>query len=141
MPHITAPLAQSARSTASTSKRLLAGRVVSAVPILFMTFDGGVKLFNIAPVVDASRQLGYAVSLAPAIGILALVCTAIYAIPRTSVLGAILLTGYLGGATASQVRIGAGVFPVFFPVMIGALVWGGLFLRESRLAALLPSRS
>jgi DoxX-like family len=141
MPQINARLAQSASSTASTSKRLLAARIISAVAILFLTFDGAIKQVKIAPVVDAFPQLGYPISLAPSIGILALVCTAVYAIPRTSVLGAVLLTGYLGGAIASQVRIGAGLFPVFFPLIIGALVWGGLFLRENRLAGLLPSRS
>jgi hypothetical protein len=110
------------------------------VPILFLTFDAVVKLVKIAPVVDAFAQLGYPISLAPAIGVLALACTAVYAIPRTSVLGAVLLTGYLGGAIATQVRIGAGVFPVFFPLIIAALVWGGLYLREEKLRALLPSR-
>jgi hypothetical protein len=133
-------LAPSAPRTASLSKRLLAGRIISAVPILFLIFDAVIKLVKIAPVVDAFGQLGYPLSLAPTIGVLALVCTAIYAIPRTSVLGAVLLTGYLGGAIASQVRIGAGVFNVFFPIIIGSLIWGGLHLREDRLRAILPTQ-
>ena len=80
-------------------------------------------------------------SLAPTIGILALACTAVYAIPRSAVLGAVLLTGYLGGAIATQVRAGAGLFPIFFPLIIAALIWGGLFLRDDRLRDFLPLRS
>src|SRR5258706_10617651 len=98
-------LAQPAALSGSLSKRLLAGRIISAVPILFLIFDGVIKVVKIAPVVDAFAQLGYPVSLAPRIGILALACVAVYAIPRTSVLGAVLLTGYLGGAVATQLRI------------------------------------
>jgi hypothetical protein len=123
------------------SRRVLAARIISAVPILFLTFDAVIKLVKVAPVVDAFAQLGYPITLAPTIGVLALVCTAVYAIPRTSVLGAVLLTGYLGGAIASQVRIGAGVFPVFFPVIVGSLIWAGLYLREDRLHAVFPTRA
>ena len=125
---------------ARISKRLIVGRIISTVPILFLIFDGAIKQVKIAPVVDAFAQLGYSITLAPTIGILALVCTAVYAIPRTSVLGAVLLTGYLGGAIASQVRIGAGLFPVFFPVIIASLVWAGLYLRDDRLQRVLLSR-
>lgn len=140
MSHAQTAFANSARQGASVSKRIVAGRIISAVPILFMIFDGGIKLARIAPVTDAFVQLGFPVALAPAIGILALACTAIYAIPRTSVLGAILLTGYLGGAIAIQVRSAAGAFPIVFPLIIGALVWGGLFLRDDRLRVFLPYR-
>jgi len=106
-----------------------------------MIFDGGIKLAKVAPVTEAFARLGYPASLAPAIGILALACTAVYAIPRSSVLGAVLLTGYLGGAIATQVRAGAGLFPIFFPLIIAALIWGGLFLRDDRLLDFLPFRS
>jgi len=123
--------------TTRASKRLVVGRIISAVPILFLTFDAAIKLVKIAPVVDAFAQLGYSIALAPTIGVLALVCTAVYAIPRTSVFGAVVLTGYLGGAIASQVRIGAGVFSVFFPIIIGSLIWTGLYLRDNRLRVLL----
>jgi hypothetical protein len=68
-------------------------------------------------------------------------CTLLYIIPRTSVLGAILLTGYLGGAVASHLRVGSGAFPIVFPIIFGALVWGGLFLRDGRLRALIPMRT
>ena len=134
---------QSTTETAPVPKKIFsAGNVISAVPVLFLLFDGAIKLFNIAPVVQASAQLGLPVSLAPTIGILELVCTVAYAIPRTSVLGAILLTGFLGGAIATHLRIGDPLFThTLFPVYIGLLVWGGLFLRESRLHALIPLRS
>jgi hypothetical protein len=96
---------------------------------------------KIAPVVEAFEHLGYPVSLALGIGILELVCIVVYVIPRTSILGAILLTGYLGGAVATHVRIGSPLFShVFFPIYLGALVWGGLLLREERLRALIPFR-
>jgi hypothetical protein len=86
-------------------------------------------------------QLGYSESVIPGLGIVLLACVALYLVPRTSVLGAILLTGYLGGAVATHVRVGDGLFPVLFPVIVGALVWGGLVVRDPRLAALLPLRS
>ena len=96
------------------------------------------KLMKPAPVVQGFAHFGYPESLALSIGILELACTVVYVIPRTSVLGAILLTGYLGGATATHVRIGD---PFFVPVGLGVLVWGGLFLRDDRLRALIPLRS
>ncbi|CAN5534641.1 DoxX family protein [soil metagenome] len=116
------------------------GRVLSGLAILFLIFDGITKVINIQPVIDASTQLGLPVGLAPSIGILLLVCLIVYGIPQSSVLGAILLTGYLGGAIAIQLRSGAALFPIVFPVIIGALIWGGLFLRDQSLRALVPLR-
>jgi hypothetical protein len=125
--------------TAPVSKKVLwAGRVMSGLPVAMLLFSGIIKLVQPAPVVDEFVRLGYPESLVLGIGILELACTAIYVIPRTSVLGAILLTGYLGGATATHVRVGD---PFFGPVVLGALVWGGLLLRDARLRALLPLRS
>jgi hypothetical protein len=118
-----------------------AGYVLSALAVLFLLVDGVIKVMNIAPVVEAQTLLGYPASLSPAIGILLLICLAVYLIPRTSVLGAILLTGYLGGAIASQVRIGAPLFNIVFPVIFGLLLWGGLYLRDDRLRTLIPLRS
>ncbi len=140
MSHVDGRYIGASPATAPTSKRVLAGRIISAVPILFMIFDGAIKIPKIQPVIDASAQLGLPIELAPGIGILALVCTAIYAFPRTSVLGAVLLTGYLGGAVATQLRAGTGLFNLFFPFIIGALVWGGLYLRDQRLRSFLPFR-
>jgi hypothetical protein len=99
------------------------------------------KLVKPAPVVKATVELGYPESTIVGLGIILLGSTILYLIPRTSVLGAILLTGYLGGAVATHVRVSAGLFPVFFPVMIGVLVWLGVYLRDQRLHSLVPLRS
>jgi hypothetical protein len=117
-----------------------AGRVISALAVLFLIFDSIIKVLKLGPAVEATTQLGYPESLIIGIGILELICLAIYVIPRTSVLGAILLTGYLGGAIATQVRAGSALFSVVFPIIVGVLIWGGLFLREDRLRALIPLR-
>jgi hypothetical protein len=124
--------------TASVAKKQLwAARIMSALPALFLLVDGGMKLVKPAPVVEATVRLGYPESVIFGLGIVLLACTVVYLIPRTSILGAILLTGYLGGAVATQVRVGEGWFPIFFPVILGVLVWGGLFLRDERLRILL----
>lgn len=115
-------------------------RSLSALPVLFLTFDGAIKVANIQPVVDASVLLGLPVDLAPSIGALLLACVAVYLIPQTAVLGALLLTGYLGGAVAIHARVGGELFSLAFPVLIGALLWGGLYLREERLRTLVPLR-
>jgi hypothetical protein len=117
------------------------GRSISAFAVLFLIFDSVIKVLNLAPAVEATTQLGYPASLVIGIGVLELACLAVYVIPRTAVLGAILLTGYLGGAIATQVRADSPLFSVVFPVIIGALIWGGLFLREQRLRALIPLQS
>jgi hypothetical protein len=129
--------------TASVSTKMLwTGRIMSALVVLFLLIDGVMKLVNPAPVVEGMTKLGYPLSLTSVIGIVLLVCVAVFAIPRTSVLGAILLTGYLGGAVASQLRVGLPLFSnVLAPVYIGVLIWGGLFLRDDRLRALIPVRS
>jgi hypothetical protein len=111
-----------------------AGIVVSALPALFLLLDGVMKLAKPAVVVETTVQLGYPESVILGLGIVLTVCTIIYVIPRTAVLGAILLTGYLGGAVATHVRAGGGPFPILFPVIIGALLWGGLFLRDERIS-------
>lgn len=117
------------------------GHVLSTLAILFLLMDGTVHLTKIAPVVDAFNQLGYPMSAAVPMGILELACLALYVFPRTSVLGAILLTGYLGGAVAIHLRVGSPLFShLLFPVYVGALVWAGLYLRDARLRALVPLR-
>jgi hypothetical protein len=128
--------------TAPVSKtQLWTGRIISALPILFLLFDGVIHLTRIAPVVDSFNQLGYSIGLALGLGIIELVCVVLYVVPPTSVLGAILLTGYLGGAVASNLRIGAPLFSnALFPVYVGVLLWAGLYLRSNRLRALLPLR-
>jgi hypothetical protein len=128
-----------------SNKALWAGRIISALPVLFLLLDAVMKLIKPAPVVDATKELGYQESVIVGLGITLLVCTILYAIPRTSVLGAILVTGYLGGAVATHVRVhGAArgsLFEILFPGIVGVLVWGGLYLRDKRLRALLPLRS
>lgn len=115
------------------------GRVLSSIIVLFMVFDATIHLLEPAPVVDAFAHLGVPLHLSVGIGVIALICTALYAVPQTSVLGALLLTAYLGGATATQVRAEAAWFPVLFPSLMGALLWGGLALRDSHVRALLTS--
>ena len=99
------------------------------------------KLLKPAIVTETTVQLGYPESVILGLGIVLLACTALYLIPRTAVLGAILLTGYLGGAVATHVRVGASPFEILFPVIFGALLWGGLFLRDERLRELIPLRT
>lgn len=132
---------QSGIQSDSTSKKMLwTGRIVSTIAALFLLVDAVAKLFKPAPVVESTVQLGYPESVIIGLGILLLVCTVLYMIPRTSVLGAILLTGYLGGATATHVRVGGPLFSILFPGIFGILIWGGLFLRDERLRALIPLR-
>jgi hypothetical protein len=112
------------------------GRVLSALMVLFMLVDSGIKILKLAPAVEGTVRLGYPASLVQPIGIIALICVVLYAIPRTAILGAILLTGYLGGATATQARLQDPWF--FFPVVIGMLIWAGIYFRNERLRALIP---
>ena len=117
------------------------GRIVTWLPALFLLVDGVAKLFKPLPVVEGTLKLGYAESAIIPIGIVLIVCTVLYLIPRTSVLGAILLTGYLGGAVATHVRAGDGAFGVIFATVFGVLVWFALYLRDDRVRALIPFRS
>jgi len=134
---------QSATQMAAVSKgRLWAGRIMSALPVLFLLMDGVMKLMKPEFVVKATVQLGYPESVIFGLGIVVLVCVILYVVPRTAVLGAILLTGYLGGAVATHVRVGDPLFShALFPVYFAMLLWGGLYLREERLRALIPLRS
>lgn len=124
-----------------SSKRLWAGRIMSGLPTLFLLVDGGMKLFKPPVVLEATKQLGYPESAIVGIGLLLLVSTLLYLVPRTSILGAVLLTGYLGGAVATQVRVGAPLFNIIFPVILGILLWGGLWLRDSHVREMLPQRT
>jgi hypothetical protein len=129
-------------STGVSRKALWTGRTISAVIVLLLTLDSVGKFFKPKPVVDAFAHLGVPIALDFAIGILLLVCTLLYAVPATSILGAILLTGYLGGAVMTHLRVGDPLFShVLFPTYLGSLVWLGLYLRDSRLRALIPLRT
>jgi DoxX-like protein len=126
---------------ATSSKALWTGRILSGLVAFFLLVDAGFKLIRPlpAPAVEAFGKLGYPVEFAGGIGVLLLACVVVYLIPRTSVLGAILLTGYLGGAVASHVRVGDPWFShALFPVYVGLLIWGGLYFREPGLRAIIP---
>jgi len=120
-----------------SKKMLWAGRIMSTLPVLMLLMSAVMKFMKPASVVEGFAHLGFPESLALGLGILEIACTVVYVIPRTAVLGAILLTGYLGGATVTHLRVGD---PFFMPVIIGMLVWGGLFLRDVQLRALIPLR-
>jgi hypothetical protein len=140
--HVEKNVMSLATQTAPVSKTMLwTGRILSVIPSLFLLMDGAMKLAKPDFVVEPTVRLGYPESVIVGLGIVLLTCTILYLIPLTSVLGAILSTGYLGGAVATHVRVEEGLFPILFPVIIGALLWGGLLLRDARLRALLPVRS
>ena len=124
-----------------STKRLWSGRVLSGLGALFMLFDGVIHILKITPVVDAFAQLGFPLGASRALGVIEIICVAIYLLPSTSVLGAILLTGYLGGAIATQVRVGAPLFSTtLFPVYVALFIWGGLYFRDERVRSLIPVR-
>ena len=131
----------SAQSAPLSKGRLWAARIMSGLPALFLLVDAVGKLVRPAPVVEGTLQLGYPESVILGLGIVLLACTVLYIIPRTAILGAILLTGYLGGAVATHVRVGSPLFShILFPVYLGVLIWGGLYLRDERLRAMFPLR-
>ncbi|HTM16127.1 MAG TPA: DoxX family protein [Terracidiphilus sp.] len=116
------------------------GRVLTALTILFMLFDAYGKFAKPVQVTDAFARLGLPLSMSASIGTLLLVSTIIYAIPRTAVLGAVLLTGFLGGAVAVQMRAGSPAFEQVFPVIFGILMWGGVYLRDCAVRRVFPVR-
>ena len=121
--------------------RLWTGRILSALPALFLLMDGIMKVMKPDFVVKATVELGYPEEVIFGLGIVVLICVILYIIPNTAVLGAILLTGYLGGAVASHLRHGDPLFShVLSPVYFAILLWGGLYLREPRVSALVPFR-
>lgn len=132
--------AYAAPNTVST-RRIWTGRVLSGLGALFMLFDGVIHILKITPVVDAFAQLGFPLGTSRTLGVIEIICVAIYLLPSTSVLGAILLTGYLGGAIATQVRVGAPLFSTtLFPVYVALFLWGGLYFRDERVRNLIPVR-
>ncbi|AMY07162.1 hypothetical protein LuPra_00329 [Luteitalea pratensis] len=122
-----------------TTRARRIGVVVTALPVLFLLVDALVKVLGVAAATEAAAQLGWSEPLLLPLGVLELMCLALYLVPQTAVLGAILWTGYLGGAVATHVRIGNPMLShALFPVYVGALLWLGLWLRDARLRALLP---
>src|SRR5581483_11512294 len=130
---------QPASATKTISKGLTwTGRVLSILTVIFMLWDAFMKLAKMKPVLDACATLGIPNSLIVPIGVLLLISTIVYAIPRTAVLGAVLLTGYLGGAVAIQMRAGNPTFQTVFPVIFGIILWGGVYLRDCGLRRVFP---
>jgi hypothetical protein len=119
---------------------LWTGRTLSTLAILFLIFDGVIKVLQLGPAVEATTQLGYPANFVAGLGVLELLCLALYVFPRTSALGAILLTGYLGGAIALHLGNSSPLFSVVFPALLGLLLWGGLFLRSQKIRALVFPR-
>ncbi len=131
--------AESGPGTVAPSRTAIwIGWILGAVPVLFMAMSSVMKLSRSPQVLEAWGQFGYPEGTLVAIAVAELACAVLYAVPRTAVLGAVLVTGYLGGATATHVRVGQAAFVA--PVVLGVLAWAGLFLREPRLRVLLPLR-
>ncbi|UUZ86257.1 DoxX family protein [Paenibacillus sp. P26] len=129
-------------TTGISKGRLWTGRILSGLTILFMLFDGIFKLIKPAPVIEGTVSLGFAEHHIVIIGILGLIPTILYAIPRTSFLGALLLTGYYGGVIATQIRMDAPLFThILFPVYLAVLTWGGIWLRDDKVRNLFISQN
>jgi len=125
----------------TTPKTIWVGRILSALAILFLSFDTIVKVLRLPVAIEGTTQLGYPESTVFVIGVIQLVCLVLYVMPQTSVFGAILFTGYLGGAIATHLRIGSPLFThILFPIYVALLIWGGLYAREPRLRAMVPIR-
>ena len=126
----------------SSKKMTITGWIISGIPILLLLFDGVGKLLKPEPVIQSTLELGYPESVLTGIGIVLIICTVLYAIPRFSVIGAVLLTGYLGGAVATHVRLQNPLFShVLFPVYVGIFIWAGLYLRNQQLRNLLTNKT
>lgn len=121
----------------TTRKKLWAARIMGGTAVLFLLFDCAMKLLRVPAAVEGTTALGYPEGVLLGIGLVQLACVALYAVPRTSILGAVLLTGYLGGAVATHVRVGSPLLShTLFPIYIAALVWGALYLRDERVRGL-----
>lgn len=138
-PNVATQISFSARQTSKAAA--WSSRIIRALVVLFLFFDSITKLLRVQAVLAAAAQLGFSVREIVGIGLLLLFCTILYVLPRTSVLGAILLTGYLGGATATQLHAGNPIFETLFPVIFGVLVWAGIFLGDQQIRSLIRIRA
>jgi DoxX-like protein len=124
-----------------SNRQLLIGRILSGFAVLFLVVDSGTKLLRVQAAIDGTAELGYQPGIVVPLGIILALCVIVYVIPRTAVLGALLLTGYLGGAIATHVRVGNPLAThVLFPVYLAVFIWGGLLLRDPALRTFLPFR-
>jgi hypothetical protein len=135
METILTPVASASQATRAFDKKLWTARILSSISVLLLLFDATGKLLRLAPVVEGTVRVGYPETVIVPLGVVLLVGTVLYAVRATAVLGAVILTGWLGGATATHVRIGE---PFWMPVLVGVIVWGCLYLRDERVRALLP---
>jgi hypothetical protein len=125
----------------STTGAVYSGRILSGIAVVFLTFDAAMKVLAVPAAVEATTQLGYPANTLPAIGILQVVCLALYLVPRTAVVGAVLWTGYLGGAVATHVRVASPLLThTLFPGYVAALLWAGLWLRDARVDAMIKPK-
>ena len=132
-----------ARPDSAPSRRaVVAGRILSGIAVVFLTFDVSIKLLRLAPAVSGTTELGFSADLVVPLGLVQFACLVAYLVPRSSIVGAVVFTGYLGGAIATHVRLGNPLFShVLFPIYVAVLLWGGLYLRDVRVRALLaPTR-
>jgi hypothetical protein len=135
-------MAENSPPTSPSKAQIWTGRVLSAIIVLFLTMDAAGKFMMPKPVVDASEHLGLPLAFTHNLGFILLFCIVLYVIPQTSILGAILLVGYYGGAVCTHLRVGDPLFThALFPVYFGIITWLGLYLRDTRLRALVPFRS
>ncbi len=141
IPTATNPSFQPQSASSFVSKRQLwTGRLLSGLAAALLILDGGAKVFKAPPVVESMTRLGYPESTIVGIGALLLVCTMLYLFPRTAIPGAVLLTGYLGGAVTTNLRVQGPVFPIVFPVLFGIVLWIGIVLRDARVRSILFQR-
>jgi len=141
-PEAGAPSSAAALGAAPSRRALWVGRILSGLAVLFLTFDAALKVLELIPAEEAIGQLGYPASVLRGLGFVEIACLVAYLVPRTSVLGAILWTGYLGGAIATHVRVGNPLFShILFPIYVAAFLWAGLWLRDRRVRALIASSS
>lgn len=134
-------MSTTARSVFVSKGALWTSYILEGLVVLFLLFDALTKLFKAAPVLKAAAQLGFSVEQIVVVGTVLLICIILYVIPKTAVLGAVLLTGYLGGAVATQYHAGNPAFETLFPVLFGILVWLPLFIRDQRVRGLIPLRA
>ena len=130
----TIALTESSATTAGSTRAVWAGRVLSALPVLFLVFDTAIKVLGTPMAIEATQQLGFTTTAVFAVGVIELGCVTLYVIPRSAILGAVLWTGYFGGAIATHLRAGSPLFThTLFPIYVAALLWAGLWLRDTRL--------
>lgn len=136
-----APTTYSPSASRPSRRALITGRILTGIVALLLTLDAGIKLVRAKPAIEGSAQLGFSPDQVFVIGVIAAVCLVLYLVPRTAPLGAVLWTGYFGGAIVTHFRLGQPLFThILPPIYVSALVWGSLYLRDPRVRAVLGKR-